>query len=289
METPILKKPDWIKVRVPSGDTWKHVAEVLGKNRLRTVCDEAHCPNKGECWGMGTATFMIMGDICTRTCRFCAVTCAGTGRPLEASEGIGIARAVTELGLRYVVLTSVDRDDLPDRGAGHFAACIRTIKEQNPGVKVEALIPDYTAEELPVILETKPDVVAHNVETVRSLQWVRDPRASFDKSLAALRAIKTLASADSGAVVSKTSFILGFGEQEEELFAAMDEVRAAGADILVMGQYLQPTRAELPVVEYLSPERFRYYEEEARKRGFSAVVASPLARTSYHAMDAAGG
>jgi lipoic acid synthetase len=235
---------------------------------------------------MGTATFMIMGDICTRSCGFCAVACARNGRPLDASEGSGIARAVTELGLRYVVLTSVDRDDLPDRGAGHFAACIRAIKEQNPGVKVEALIPDYTAGELPLIMEAMPDVAAHNVETVRSLQGIRDHRASFDKSLATLGAIKDLARPDSPAVASKTSFILGFGETDDELFAAMNEVRAVGCDILVMGQYLQPTKEELPVKEYITPEKFRYYEEEARKRGFSAVVSSPFARTSYHARDA---
>ncbi|MDR2110777.1 MAG: lipoyl synthase, partial [Spirochaetaceae bacterium] len=182
------RKPGWLRVRLPSGDTWKRVGLVLEKHGLHTVCDEARCPNKGECWGSGTATFMILGDICTRSCRFCAVTPGREGRPVRAGEGAGIARAAEELGLRYVVLTSVDRDDLDDRGAGHFASCIRALREGNPGVVVEALVPDYAGAEIAAILEAKPGVIAHNVETVRSLQWVRDRRASFDRSLGTLRA-----------------------------------------------------------------------------------------------------
>ncbi|GHT97414.1 lipoyl synthase [Spirochaetia bacterium] len=278
------KKPDWIKVRLPSGDGWKRVEAVLEKRRLHTVCDEAHCPNKGECWTARTATFMIMGDICTRACRFCAVATRREGQPLDGDEGAGIALAAEELGLRYVVLTSVDRDDLADRGAGHFAACIRAIREHNPGVRVEALVPDYTEAELPPILAAAPDVIAHNVETVRSFQWVRDQRASFDKSLETLKAAKAHSVA---APLTKTSLILGFGETEAEVLAAMDEIRAAGTDILVMGQYLRPTKAQLPVAEYIHPDQFNRYAEEGRKRGFSSVVAAPLARTSYHAREAA--
>jgi lipoic acid synthetase len=285
----VEKKPDWIKVRLPSGDGWKRVEAVLEKRRLHTVCDEAHCPNKGECWTALTATFMIMGDICTRACRFCAVAARREGQPLDGDEGAGIALAAQELGLRYVVLTSVDRDDLADRGAGPVAACIRAIRERIPGIRVEALIPDYTEAELPPVLDAAPDVIAHNVETVRSFQWVRDQRASFDKSLATLQAVKARSVAGAGNAVplTKTSLILGFGEKEAEVLAAMDEIRAAGTDILVIGQYLQPTKQQLPVAEYIHPDQFNRYAEEGRKRGFSSVVAAPLARTSYHAREAA--
>jgi lipoic acid synthetase len=231
---------------------------------------------------------MIMGDICTRACRFCAVASRREGQPLDSGEGVAIALAAEELGLRYVVLTSVDRDDLADRGAGHFAACIRAIRERNPAVRVEVLIPDYTEAELLPVLEAAPDVIAHNVETVRSFQWVRDQRASFDKSLATLKAVKAFSAAGRGAPLTKTSLILGFGEQEAEVLAAMDEIRIAGTDILVMGQYLRPTKAQIPVVEYIHPDQFNRDAEEGRKRGFSSVVAAPLARTSYHAREAAG-
>jgi lipoic acid synthetase len=288
-----LKKPDWIRARLPSGDTWKQVEGVLEKHGLHTVCDEARCPNKGECWGAGTATFMIMGDLCTRACRFCAVASARQGRPLRREEGAEIALAAETLGLKFVVLTSVDRDDLADRGAGHFATCVAAIRKRLPGVPVEALIPDYTAAELAAFRhdatafgvsgasDALPDVIAHNVETVRSLQRVRDRRASFDRSLATLRAAKALG------VRTKTSLLLGLGETAAEILSAMDELRSAGVDILVMGQYLRPSPRQLPVAEYLRPEQFAMLAEEARRRGFAAVTAAPFARTSYHAMEAA--
>jgi lipoic acid synthetase len=280
-----LKKPEWIRVRLPSGDTWKQVEGVLEKHGLHTVCDEARCPNKGECWGAGTATFMIMGDICTRACRFCAVASARQGRPLRREEGAAIALAAETLGLRFVVLTSVDRDDLADRGAGHFAACVAAIRKRLPGVPVEALIPDYTAAELAafrdILPDTLPDVIAHNVETVRSLQWIRDRRASFDRSVDTLRAAKALGAR------TKTSLLLGLGESVSEVLSAMDELRSAGVDILVMGQYLRPSPRQLPVAEYLRPEQFAALAEEARRRGFAAVTAAPFARTSYQAMEAA--
>jgi lipoic acid synthetase len=280
---PPLPKPGWLRVRLPSGDAWKQVADTLKKHALRTVCDEAQCPNKGECWGGGTATFMILGDVCTRSCRFCAVKSGREGIPPDADEGDRIARAAAELALKYVVLTSVDRDDLPGRGSEHFAACIAAIGKRLPGIKVEVLIPDYTGGELACILEAAPAVVAHNVETVRSLQWVRDGRASFDKSLAALKAAGKAAPG----VKSKSSILLGLGETESEVLQTMDELRSAAVDILVMGQYLRPTKRQLPVAEYLSPERFDAYAEAARERGFSSVVSSPFARTSYHAFEAA--
>jgi lipoic acid synthetase len=275
-----LRKPEWIRVRLPSGEGWEKVQGVLAKNNLRTVCDEARCPNKGECWGRGTATFMILGDTCTRSCRFCAVATAAEGRPPRPGEGEAIAAAAAELGLQYLVLTSVDRDDLVDRGAGHFAACIGAIKKRLPHSLVEVLVPDYTAAELLPIAAARPDLLAHNVETVRSLQGVRDRKANFDKSLETLKAARAL-----GIPLTKSSLLLGLGEKQAEVFAAMDELRAASVDILVMGQYLRPSRKQIPVAEYLSPEQFAFYAGEARKRGFKTVVSAPLARTSFHARE----
>ena len=285
METALLPKPAWIRSRAPSGDACEQIGGVLVRLRLHTVCDGAQCPNKGECWGAGTATFMIMGDVCTRSCRFCAVNSAKEGRPLDAEEPSRLAKAAAELGLRYVVITSVDRDDLAGRGASHFAACVRALKEADAGIKVEALIPDYNEAELVPVLEAAPDVLAHNVETVRSLQHVRDRRAGFDASLATLRAAKR--GTGGFAPITKSSLILGMGETRDEVFAAMDELREAGVDILVMGQYLRPSRRQIPVAFYVTPEEFEFYGAEALKRGFASVVSAPLARTSYHAFDAA--
>jgi lipoic acid synthetase len=225
---------------------------------------------------------MIMGDICTRSCRFCAVKSAREGQPLRNDEGEAIAGAALELELAYLVLTSVDRDDLDDRGAGHFAACISAIKSRIPKISVEVLIPDYTGTELAPIAAAGPDVLAHNLETVRSLQGVRDARAGFDTSLETLRAAK-----ERGIGLTKSSLLLGLGEKPGEVFAAMDDLRDAGVDILVMGQYLRPSLKQVPVAEYLNPDRFAFYAGEARKRGFKNVVSSPLARTSFHARQAA--
>jgi lipoic acid synthetase len=276
-------KPSWLRARLPSGDTWRRVEDVLAREKLRTVCDEARCPNKGECWGQGTATFMILGDICTRSCRFCAVATAREGRPLEPDEGERIAAAAAELGLGYVVITSVDRDDLGDRGAGHFAACVRSLRRTRSAagpVKIETLIPDYRGAELEALAAAGPDVIAHNVETVRSLQRVRDSRAGFDQSLAALAEAKRL-----GAPLTKSSLLLGLGETTSEILSAMDELREAGVDMLVMGQYLRPSAKQLPVAEYVHPDRFARLAEEGRNRGFKTVISSPLARTSYHARE----
>ncbi|GHU29648.1 lipoyl synthase [Spirochaetia bacterium] len=252
---------------------------VLKTRQLRTVCDEAHCPNKSECWESGTATFMVMGDVCTRNCRFCAVNSGPKGKPLRADEGAKIAAAVKELGLSYAVITSVDRDDLEDRGSSHIAACIRAIKLEAPDLKIEVLIPDYTPAELECIIAAAPDVLAHNVETVRRLQNIRDHRASFDASL------RTLKAASCGGLIIKSSILLGFGEREDEIFSAMDELRDANVSILVMGQYMRPSKQQLPVTEYITPELFTRYAEEGRKRGFATVISTPLARTSYHAKD----
>lgn len=282
METKTGKcKPDWIRVRLPAGNEWERVDHILSSHGLHTVCDEARCPNKGECWGCGTATFMIMGDICTRGCRFCAVAAAPAGRPLRSDEPEALAGAIKEMGLSYAVITSVDRDDLDDRGAGHFAACIRAIRAENPSVKIEVLIPDFVDEEMSIVATAKPDVLAHNVETVRRLQGVRDARASFDKS------IKSLVQArEFGIGITKSSILLGLGETREELLETYTELRRAKVDILVMGQYLQPTPKEIPVAEYIHPDSFALYARDARAAGFDTVVASPFARTSYHAFDA---
>lgn len=280
-ETPGRRKPDWLKVAIPHGARWKGMSELVARRGLHTVCDEAACPNKAECWGCGTATFMILGDLCTRGCRFCAVATARDGRPVDEGEAERLALAVGELGLRYAVITSVDRDDLPDRGAGHFARCVRAIRERDPGVQVEALTPDFRGAELDAFKGAAPEVLAHNLETVRRLQGVRDGRASFDLSLRTLREAK-----EKLGVTTKSSLLLGLGEREEEVLAAMDDLRSVGCDILVLGQYLQPSAKQLPVVEYLPPDRFARYAAIAREKGFKAVVSSPLARTSYHAREA---
>ena len=274
-------KPAWLRVPLPSGPEWRNMSRLLERRGLRTVCDSARCPNKAECWGCGTATFMILGSICTRNCRFCAVASGGKGEAVNAEEPPQLAEAVAELGLSYAVLTSVDRDDLPDRGAGHFAACVRAIREGNPGVRIEVLVPDYREGEIATVAAAKPDALAHNVETVPRLQRVRDIRASYEASIRTLR----LAAAEGIAVV-KSSLLLGLGETRDEVLAVLDDLGAAGCTSVVLGQYLRPTPAQVPVAEYLSPDTFADLAREARARGFTAVVSGPLARTSYHARQA---
>lgn len=274
------RKPSWLKVGIPHGQRWRSLSDMIARRGLHTVCDEAACPNKAECWACGTATFMVLGDTCTRNCRFCAVATGRVGSPVNQREPEELAGATAELGLRYVVLTSVDRDDLADRGAGHFAACVSAIKRDNPGVLVETLIPDFRGDELDTLLAAGPDVVAHNIETVRRLQGVRDARATFDLSIRTLAETKSISGTP-----TKSSMLLGLGETEAEVLSAMDELRAVDCDILVLGQYLQPTHKQVPVVEYVSPEQFDRYAELARDKGFSSVVSSPLARTSYHARE----
>lgn len=270
-------------MRLPAGNRWKHVDDILSGHGLHTVCDEARCPNKAECWGDGTATFMILGDLCTRGCRFCATATAPKGRSVREDEPEVLARAAAEMGLGYVVLTSVDRDDLPDRGSAHFARCIRAVKQKIPGVMVEVLIPDYRGEELASVVSAGPDVIAHNIETVRRLQNIRDPRASYGLSLQTLREASAL-----GSGKIKSSILLGLGETEAELLEAFADLRAAKVGILVLGQYLQPSLRQVPVAEYVSPETFAALRDKALAMGFDTVVAAPLARTSYHAREACG-
>ncbi len=260
------------------------MAEALRRHRVHTVCQAAHCPNLPHCWGAGTATFMILGDVCTRACRFCATRTGWPGGGPDPGEPGRIVNAVRELGLSYAVLTSVDRDDLPDGGAAHWARTIRALREAVPGAMVEALIPDFSGDRgaLEEILAAGPAVVGHNIETVRRLTpRVRDPRSSYELSLEVLRAVKAL----SPGVITKSSLLLGLGEGEEEVREALRDLLAAGVDILVLGQYLRPGPRQVPVSRYLPPEEFMAWREEALRMGFRAVVAGPLVRTSFRARE----
>lgn len=271
-----------IRVRLTPG--FSRVKGTLLKHGLVTVCEEALCPNIGECWGSGTATFMLLGNVCTRGCRFCYVR-KGRPAPLDPSEPLRVARAARELGLRYVTLTSVTRDDLPDGGASHFAATVRALKREIPGVVVEALIPDFrgSPEALRVVVESGVDVLAHNIETVRRLTpLVRDPRASYERSLWVLREAKRLRPG----LVTKSSILVGLGETFEEVVEAMRDLRDAGVDILVISQYLRPSKRQVPVSRYYSMEDFKRLEREGYRLGFAYVLAHPMARTSYKAWEA---
>jgi lipoic acid synthetase len=275
-------KPEWLRVRCPTGEKYERIKEILRHHNLHTVCEEANCPNVAECWGGGTATFMLMGDTCTRGCRFCMVKSGNPHGVLDAFEPAKIAKTIGALGLRYVVITSVDRDDLPDGGASHFAAAIRAIKHHNPDVIVEVLIPDFQGNigDVKMILEASPEVVAHNIETTESLTpKVRDPRATYRQSLNVLKSIKDVRST----VFSKSSIMLGLGETERDLLATMRDLREVNVDILTLGQYLRPTKGHIRVSEYVAPERFRHYKEAAEDMGFLYVAAGPFVRSSYRA------
>lgn len=277
-----LRKPAWLKVRLPGGGEFAHLRAVLRRYNLHTVCEEARCPNLAECWGEGTATFMLLGATCTRNCRFCAVRSGRKGDPLDPEEPEKVARAVEELGLSYVVLTSVTRDDLPDGGAHHFAGTVRAIKEMRPGSLVEALIPDFQADPaaLERVVQAEPTVIGHNLETVERLTpEVRDRRASYRQSLEVLQTIKGL----NPKIYTKSSLMLGLGETADEVQQAMHDLREHGVDILTLGQYLQPTRRHLPVQEYITPEQFGRYRELGERLGFLYVASGPLVRSSYRA------
>jgi lipoic acid synthetase len=273
---------------MPAGVRFDGVRRTVREHRLATVCEEAHCPNIGECWNAGTATLMLMGSVCTRACRFCAVD---TGNPrgwLDPEEPANAARTVALMGLGYVVLTSVNRDDLPDGGAGHFAACVRAIKETSPATAVEALTPDFQGvpADVETVVDSGVEVFAQNVETVERLTHpVRDPRASYAQTLAVLAHAKR----HRPGVLTKTSLMLGLGETGEELLATMDDLRAIGCDLLTLGQYLRPTMNHLPVERYVTPGEFAHYREEALARGFRECVSGPMVRSSYRAERALAG
>lgn len=275
-------KPAWLKVKLPSGGAYQQVKATVKEHRLATVCEEAMCPNLAECWNAGTATIMLMGSVCTRACRFCAVDTGNPQGRLDVDEPRLAAESVFLMGLKYVVLTSVDRDDLPDGGAGHYARCVRAIKERNPGTAVEALTPDFQGvhEHVRLVLESGIEVYAQNVETVRRLTYpVRDPRASYEQTLDVLAFAKR-ARPD---VLTKTSLMLGLGESDDEILEALRDLRAIGVDIVTFGQYLRPTAAHLPVERWVPPADFARYRDEGLAMGFLEVVSGPLVRSSYRA------
>jgi len=275
-------KPEWLTVRPPAGDNYVKLKSLFRSLNLHTVCEEAHCPNVRECWGGGTATLMLMGDVCSRACRFCMVTPGRPSGALDESEPENTAFALSQMCLSYVVLTSVDRDDLPDGGASHFAKTISLVKERIPDLLVEVLIPDFQndLESLRTVVEARPDVIAHNIETTLSLTpTVRDPRANYWQSLSVLRNIKKLGRH----AYTKSSIMVGLGETEEEVIQAMVHLRRADVDFLTVGQYLRPSQRHLKVVEYVTPERFGSYREIGEALGFKYVASGPLVRSSYKA------
>lgn len=279
---PSDRKPPWLRVRLPSGGRYQSVRATVDEHRLATVCQESHCPNIGECWSAGTATIMLMGSVCTRACRFCSVDTGNPNGWLDPEEPVNAARSVSLMGLKYVVITSVDRDDLPDGGAAHYAACIRAIKRENPQTAVEALTPDFAGSEVAVteVVTAGLDVFAQNLETVERLTHpVRDPRAGYQQTLNVLAMGKRAAPG----ILTKSSLMLGLGETDDEIYQAMDDLRAHDVDVLTLGQYLRPTVNHLPVARWVTPEAFEAYREEGLARGFREVASGPLVRSSYRA------
>ncbi len=279
---PRERKPDWLKVKLPSGGRYQQVKETVKGHSLSTVCEEAMCPNLAECWNAGTATIMLMGSVCTRACKFCAVDTGNPRGRLDPDEPRLAAESVRLMDLRYIVLTSVDRDDLPDGGASHYARCVREIKRVNPDTAVEALTPDFQGvfEHVQLVLDSGIEVYAQNVETVRRLTHpVRDPRASYEQTLDVLAYAKR-ARPD---VLTKTSLMLGLGETDDEIMAAMQDLRAIGVDIVTFGQYLRPTPSHLPVERWVTPAEFAAYRDQGLALGFLEVVSGPLVRSSYRA------
>jgi lipoyl synthase len=276
------RKPDWLRIRVRGGSKLEKVQAIVHEHKLATVCEEAKCPNMGECWSAGTATIMLMGDVCTRACRFCAVN---TGNPkgwLDPEEPENTARSVQLMNLKYVVLTSVNRDDIDDGGAGHYAACVKRVKEVNPDTAVEALTPDFLGvlADVETVLDSGIAVFAQNIETVQRLTHpVRDPRAGYQQTLDVLAHAKSYRPD----VLTKTSLMLGLGESEDEIKACMDDLIAAGVDILTLGQYLQPTINHYPIDRYVTPEQFEEYRQWGLERGFLEVVSGVFVRSSYRA------
>jgi len=280
-----VRKPDWLRVSLPTGEDYERVKAKVNALALNTVCKEAACPNLAECWGAGTATIMILGEKCTRGCRFCNVKTGNPRGEVDWLEPVRVADAVRDLGWKYLVLTAVDRDDLPDGGALIFANTVREIHQRVAGAKVEILSGDYRGDlaALDIVMDARPDVFAHNLETVRRLTpSVRDKRAGYDQSLRMLAHAKNRAPER----YTKTSLMLGLGENEDELETAMDDARSVGVDIFTMGQYLQPSKKHLPVVEFVTPEKFGRLGDLAKRKGFHQVVSSPLSRSSYHAEQA---
>ena len=272
------KKPSWLKVKLPIGEEYRKVRELVTDNKLHTICESGNCPNMGECWGAGTATFMILGNICTRSCGFCAVA---TGRPsaVDKNEPMRVADSVKIMGVKHCVVTSVDRDDLKDGGAQIWVETINTIREVSPGTTLETLIPDFQGkwDNLQMVIDVAPEIISHNLETVRRLTKQVRIQAKYDRSLEVLKRVS-----DAG-VRAKSGVMLGLGETEEEVLETMDDLVNAGVSIMTLGQYLQPTKKHLEVVEFITPEKFNYYKEIGLKKGLKYVESGPLVRSSYHA------
>jgi lipoic acid synthetase len=277
--SPARRLPPWLRAKSGHWERVHDMKVLLGGSRLHTVCEEARCPNQGECWTRGTATFMLLGDTCTRSCGFCAVTTGRPGAP-DPEEPQHVAEVSQRLGLTFVVVTSVARDDLRDGGAAHFAATVRALRECNPRVQVEVLVPDFQAnpDSIRTVVESQPTVFNHNLETVERLSKEVRVQARYRRSLEVLHLAKEL-----GQPVTKTGIMLGLGETQEEVLALMRDARAVGCEILTIGQYLQPTKRHLPIVEFVHPDRFKALEEAGYSLGFKAVYSGPLVRSSYHA------
>lgn len=284
MSTPIqrIPKPEWLKVRAPSGEKYLEIKEMLGHLNLATVCQEAKCPNIAECWSGGTATFMLMGEVCTRGCRFCAVKTGNPRGQIDEQEPEKVGHAISQMKLDYVVITSVDRDDLLDQGARHFARTIEVIKQNNPRLIVEVLTPDFKGDLglVAKIVEAKPDVFAQNVETVERLtKKVRDPRAGYWQTLNVLKGVKEI----DPTRYTKSSIMLGLGEMDEEVLQTLKDLRSVDCDVITFGQYLQPTPRHLKVQEFITPEKFQHWQRVAEGLGFLYVASGPLVRSSYRA------
>ncbi len=277
-EQSIQKKPKWLRVKLPTGKNYKHVRKLVSDNKLHTICESGNCPNMGECWGEGTATFMILGNICTRSCGFCAVA---TGRPLPVDwdEPEKVAESVRLMEVKHCVITSVDRDELPDGGSLIWVETVKAVRRKSPGTTMETLIPDFKGieEQVQRIIDVAPEIVSHNIETVRRLTKEVRIQAKYDRSLAVLKQLK------GGGMRTKSGIMLGLGETEEEVIQTMDDLRSVGVDIMTIGQYLQPTTKHLPVKEFVTPEQFEEYKQIGLAKGFRFVESSPLVRSSYRA------
>ncbi len=272
------KKPNWLRVKLPVGQSYRQVRGIVDEHKLHTICESGNCPNMGECWGAGTATFMILGNVCTRSCGFCAVA---TGRPsaVDWQEPERLANAVKLMGVKHCVITSVDRDDLKDGGSTIWAATVRKVREVSPGTTMETLIPDFKGvwENLDRVLETRPEVVSHNMETVKRLTRLIRPQSKYDRSLEVLQRIRA------AGIRTKSGIMLGLGETEPEILETIDDLAQAGVQVLTIGQYLQPTKMHAEVIEFVHPDKFEFYREYALDKGFMFVESSPLVRSSYHA------
>ena len=281
---PVLQKPSWLKIRPPAGENYLELKKLLRELNLYTVCEEAKCPNVAECWGGGTATFMLLGDTCTRGCKFCAVKTGNPRGKVDLDEPKKVAYAISKLGLRYVVITSVDRDDMPDHGSGHFAETISNLKKHDPELMIEVLTPDFLGnrEWIEKIVKASPDVYAHNIETVERLTpKVRDPRATYKQTMSVLSLVKDI---DPNRY-TKSSIMLGLGEEDEEVLQTLKDLRAVGCDVVTFGQYLQPTVRHLKVKSFVTPEKFSHWKQVADEMGFLYVASGPLVRSSYRAAE----